>query len=160
MGKIIGIDLGTTNSVTAICAGPSPQVLDNREGKPLTRSVVGLNKGKAKSAPKPEEILVGDPAFDNWPMAPTDTIISNKRLMGRGVADPEVQKVRKWALYEIVEPSDGTKDSICVVMGGKQYTPIEISSMILRKVKEDAEYRLNEKVTHAVITVPAYFSQI
>lgn len=160
MGKIISIDLGTTNSVGAICAGPSPHVLDSREGKPQTRSVVGLKKGKAKTASKSEEILVGDPALDNWPMAPKDTIISIKRLMGRGVADPEVQKVRKEALYEIVEPSDGTKDSVCVVMGGKQYTPIDISSMILRKVKEDAEYQLGEEVTHAVITVPAYFSQI
>src|SRR5207244_10224371 len=105
--------------------------------------------------------LVGDTALDNWPYAPKDTIVSVKRLMGRGIGDDEVQKVRKNALFEIQEPHDGTKDSVSVVMGGKQYSPIDISATILGKLKSDAEFRLDgETVTHAVITVPAYFSQI
>jgi len=122
---------------------------------------VGVKKRKGKTAIDSEvEILVGEAALDNWPLAPKDTIISVKRLMGRAMSDPEVEKVRSSALYSVVEPSDGTKDSVCVTMGGKEYSPIEISAMILRKLKEDAEFRLNDEVTHAVITVPAYFSQV
>lgn len=155
MGKVIGIDLGTTNTVAAIVDGAQMRVLDNKEGKSATRSVVGLKRKKGKDC----EILVGDVALNNWPMAPKDTVISIKRLMGRGVADPEVQKVRTSYLYEVVEPSDGTKDSIRVVMGGRQYSPVQISKLILEKIKEDAEFRLNDEVTDAVITVPAYFSQ-
>ncbi|HYF79878.1 MAG TPA: Hsp70 family protein, partial [Symbiobacteriaceae bacterium] len=97
---------------------------------------------------------------DNWESASKDTIVSVKRLMGRGVADPEVQKVRRSVEYEIVEPSDGTRDSVRVIMGKKEYSPIDISALILEKVKADAEFRLGGPVTHAVITVPAYFSQI
>ena len=155
MGKCIGIDLGTTNTVMAIADGPQVRVLDNRENNPSTRSVVGLRRRKDKE----DETLCGDVALDNWPMAPKDTIISIKRLMGRGVADPEVQKVKVNSLYEVVEPSDGTRDSVRVVMGGEQYSPVQISAMILKKMKKDAEYRLKEDVTDAVITVPAYFSQ-
>jgi len=160
MGRMIGIDLGTTNSVVAIVDGPMPRVLDNREGKPQTRSVVSLKKRRGAKAGDAGEILVGDPALDNWDMAPKDTVISIKRLMGRAVTDPEVQKVQKVSLCSIVEPFDGTTESVRVVVGGKQYSPIEVSALILRKLKEDAEYRLGEEVTHAVITVPAYFSQI
>lgn len=163
MGKMIGIDLGTTNSVVAIVDGPAPRVLDNREAESQTRSVVSLKKRRgAKAASEEGEILVGDRALDNWPMAPRDTIISIKRLMGRGISDEEVQKVRKTALFEIQEPVEGTKDSVSVVMGGKQYSPIDISAMILGKLKSDAEFKLGDgvTVTHAVITVPAYFSQI
>lgn len=155
MGKVIGIDLGTTNSVAAVVDGPQIRVLDNRDNRPSTRSVVGLRHKKGKA----DEVLVGDVAVANWPMAPKDTILSIKRLMGRGVADPEVQKIKKESLYEVVEPSDGTRDSVRVLMGGKQYSPVEISAMILKKIKEDAEFRLGEEVTDAVITVPAYFSQ-
>ncbi len=161
MGRMIGIDLGTTNSVVAVLDGPRPRVLDNRENKPQTRSVVSLKKRRGKKAGGDgEEILIGDPALDNWPMAPKDTIVSIKRLMGRGVNDREVQKVREWALYGIVQPCDGTQDSVHVVMGGKEYSPVDISAMVLKKMKEDAEFRLGEEVSHAVITVPAYFSQI
>lgn len=157
MAKMVGIDLGTTNSVVAIVDGPQARVLENRDNQPQTRSVVGLRKRKGKE--QDPELLLGDVALDNWRMAPRDTIISIKRLMGRAVADPDVQKVRKSCEYEIVEPSDGTKESVRVVMGGKEYSPIDISAMILQKLKDDAEYRLQEGITHAVITVPAYFSQ-
>ncbi|MDG4597540.1 MAG: Hsp70 family protein [Candidatus Contendobacter sp.] len=161
MGKMVGIDLGTTNTVVAIIDGPRPRVLDSQEGKPQIRSAVSLKKRKGrKGDPGTEEILVGDAAVDNWGMAPKDTVLSVKRLMGRGVADPEVQRIRQRATYAVVEPKDGTKDSVRVVIGGKQYSPIEVSAMILQKVKETAEFRLGEPVTHAVITVPAYFSQI
>lgn len=160
MGKVVGIDLGTTNSVVAIVDGPVPRVLDNKEAKSQTRSVVGLKRRKSMKGGASEEILIGDPALDNWPFATKDTIISVKRLMGRGMNDPEVEKVKRSALFEIVPPSDGTKDSVRVLIGGKEHSPIDISATILRKLKEDAEFRLGEDVTHAVITVPAYFSQI
>ena len=160
MGRKIGIDLGTTNSVAAIVDGTRPKILDNCDAKPQTASVVSLKKRKGGKGAYTEEIIVGDSALDNWPMAPKDTITSVKRLMGRGIADPTVKKVQKEFSYEVIQPSDGTKDSIRVLMGKKEYSPIDISGMILRKLKEDAEYRLGEEVTHAVITVPAYFSQI
>ncbi|MDG4556816.1 MAG: Hsp70 family protein [Candidatus Contendobacter sp.] len=161
MGKMVGIDLGTTNTVVAIIDGPRPRVLDSQEGKPQIRSAVSLKKRKGrKGEAGTEEVLVGDAAVDNWGMAPKDTVLSVKRLMGRAVTDPEVQRIRQWATYPVVEPKDGTRDSVRVVIGGKQYSPIDVSAMILRKVKESAEFRLGEPVTHAVITVPAYFSQI
>lgn len=161
MTKMIGIDLGTTNTVVAVMDGPRPRVLDSREGKPQIRSVVGLKRRKSKrDEAASEEILVGDAAVDNWGFAPRDTIVSIKRLMGRGIADDEVQKVSQWAQYKVVPPSNGTRDSVRVLIGGTEYSPIDISAMILKKVKEDAEFRLGEPVTHAVITVPAYFSQI
>ncbi len=160
MGKLVGIDLGTTNSVVAVMDGPRPRVLDNKEGRRTTRSMVGLKRKKGSAGPVGGELLVGEAALDYWGLAPRDTIVSIKRLMGRGVADPEVQRIRQSARYEIVEPSDGTRDSVRVVLGGQQYSPIEISTMILRKLKADAEFRLGEEVSHAVITVPAYFSQI
>ena len=161
-GRRIGIDLGTTNSVVAVLDGPQPRVLESREGRPQVPSVVGLRrrkKGKKGGGGGDGEVLVGSVAYDNWPMAPKDTIVSVKRLMGRRAADADVQKVRETFQYEVVEPSDGTKDSVRVVMGGEEYSPVDISARILRKMKEDAEFRLNEPVTHAVITVPAYFNQ-
>ena len=158
MGRVVGIDLGTTNSVVAIADGREPRVLENRESRTQTRSAVGVKK--ARQPNRPDEILVGDAALDNWAMAPADTIVSVKRLMGRGVADAQVQKVKTWAPYAVVAPEKGTDDSVRVVMGGKPYSPVEISALILKKLKEDAEFRLGEPVTHAVITVPAYFNQI
>ncbi|HYF96015.1 MAG TPA: Hsp70 family protein [Symbiobacteriaceae bacterium] len=158
--RIIGIDLGTSNSVAATAAGAQPKVLDSKEGRPQIPSIVGLKKRKGKDGTVETEILVGDVADDNWESASKDTIVSVKRLMGRGVADPEVQKVRRSVEYEIVEPSDGTRDSVRVIMGKQEYSPIDISAKILEKVKADAEFRLGGPVTHAVITVPAYFSQI
>jgi molecular chaperone DnaK len=129
MSRCIGIDLGTTNSVAAIREG-AVHVLQNMESQDLTRSVVGEHKGK---------VLVGQLALDRQLLAPQDTIESIKRLMGRGFRDSAVQKLKEKAQFQIVEPSDGTDDDVRVVMGGKQYSPIEISSMILKKVKEDAK---------------------
>ncbi len=156
MGKILGIDLGTTNSVAAIADGPTARVLDNKDNKSQTRSIVSLRRRPGKE----DEILKGDVAFNNAPLAPRDTITSIKRLMGRGINDEEVQKVREHYLYQVVEPPDGTIDSVRVVMGGKHYSPVDISAMLLEKIIEDAEFKLGEKVTDAVITVPAYFSQV
>ena len=157
MGKAIGIDLGTTFTVAAaVGAQGRPSVIDSSEARPLIRSVVSWVGGDERTA---GEIAVGDPAWDNWSYAPKDTIISIKRLIGRGFADKKVQEVRSKYDYEIVEPSDGTKDSLRVLMGGKEYSPVDISAIILRKVKRDVEARLGEEVTDAVITVPAYFNQ-
>ena len=98
MGRMIGIDLGTTNSVAAIMDGPQPRVLENREARSQTRSVVGLKRRRSKSGETSSEVLVGDAAVDNWPLAPKDTIVSIKRLMGRGAGDPELEHVKRWAL--------------------------------------------------------------
>ncbi|HUX08864.1 MAG TPA: Hsp70 family protein [Acidobacteriota bacterium] len=159
MGIKIGIDLGTTNSAAAIVQGKQPRIIDSKEAKPQIRSVVGLRRSKRKGEVK-EQILVGDIAVDNWENSPQDTIVSIKRLMGRGVADPVIQRMKGNSSYQIIEPSDGTKDSIRVVMGGDEYSPIEISSMILKKIKEDVEFKVGETVDQAVITCPAYFGQI
>ncbi len=159
MGIKIGIDLGTTNSAAAIVQGKQPRIIDSKEAKPQIRSVVGLRRSKRKGEVK-EQILVGDIAVDNWENSPQDTIVSVKRLMGRGVADSVIQRMKDHSSYQIIEPSDGTKDSIRVVMGGNEYSPIEISSMILKKIKEYVEFKVGETVDQAVITCPAYFGQI
>lgn len=158
-GRKIGIDLGTTNCVTAIMKGSGPDILESREARSSVRSMVSLRRRRGGRDGGSEQILVGDSAAENWRFAPQDTIVSIKRLMGRSVDDQEVQRVREWFAYKVVAPSDGTRDSLRVVMGGKEYSPVEISALILGKLKEDAQYRLGEEVTHAVITVPAYFSQ-
>ena len=147
-GPKIGIDLGTTNSVMTHKAR-GVKTLQNREGEDLTPSVVGLFRG---------EITKGRMAVDYAEAAPKDTIVSIKRLMGRAYSDSEVQRVKEEVLYEVVKPTDGTEEDVRVILGGSEYSPIDISSLILKKLKEDAEMRLNDKVTHAVITVPAYFT--
>jgi molecular chaperone DnaK (HSP70) len=149
MGRVIGIDLGTTNSVAAITEKES-RVLLNRESQDLTPSVVGVYR---------RQIRVGQLAVDQAPLAPKDTVASVKRLMGRGFRDKEVQAVRGKYSYEVVAPSDGTDEDVRVIMGGEQYSPIQISAMILKKIKEDAEMRLSDQVEYAVITVPAYFTE-
>jgi molecular chaperone DnaK (HSP70) len=149
MGVAIGIDLGTTNSVAAIKRG-DVRVLQNRENEDLTPSAVSFYK---------DQIIVGRKALDRLAAAPKETIISVKRLMGRAYKDPEVQRVRTKYRYQVVAPANGTEDDVRVVLGGKEYSPIEVSSFILKKMKEDAELRLNEKVEYAVITVPAYFNE-
>jgi molecular chaperone DnaK len=156
-GSMIGIDLGTSNSVAAHASvqGQPPRVLDNQANESSTPSVVSVKTKKNK-----REILVGSPALANQLPAPRDTIWSIKRLMGRGYSDEEVGRVRERVQYNIVPPELGTEESLRVEMGGKPYSPTEISTMILKKVKEGAEHRLTRPVTHAVITVPAYFSEI
>jgi molecular chaperone DnaK len=162
MGKRIGIDLGMAYSVVAIDEDGRPRVLDNMENQPKIPSVVGLRVRKPRKGekPAPPEILCGAQALDNFEMAPGDTIIDIRRLMGRIARDPEVQKVRQWATYQIAPPSEDTDDYVRVLMGGHEYSPVDISAIILSKLKKDAEFRLGEEVTHAVITVPAYFSEI
>ncbi|MDZ4818642.1 MAG: Hsp70 family protein [Planctomycetota bacterium] len=160
--KSIGIDLGLRYSVVAVRDGPQPRILENREVRAKTRSAVGLKKirGRTLAAKNVERVfLVGEDAMYNWPLAPQDTILSVKRLIGRAVSDPEVERVKNSVLYSIAEPSDGSRDSVRLLIGGKEYSPIDISGMILRKLKEDATFRLNDEVAHAVIAIPAYFDR-
>lgn len=148
MARIVGIDLGTTNSVVAVMEGGEPTVIPTAEGGRLCPSVVAVN-------PKTGERLVGQVARRQAITNPENTIFSIKRLMGRKFSDPEVAKARKVLPYKIVERGNG---DVWVVMGDKEYSPPEISAMILAKLKADAEAYLGEKVTRAVITVPAYFN--
>ena len=147
MGKIIGIDLGTTNSVVAVMEGGDPTVIPSSEGGHLIPSIVAISKSG--------ERLVGDVAKRQAVTNPENTIYSIKRLMGRKFDDPETEKTKKLVPYKIVRAPNG---DAWVEMGGKQYSPPEISAMILQKIKMDAEAYLGEKVTEAVITVPAYFN--
>lgn len=146
MGKIIGIDLGTTNSAMAYMSGGKPNIIPNAQGGRLTPSVVAVDdKG---------EILVGAPAKNQAITNPEGTIYSVKRLIGRSWNDPEVQRDKELLPFKMRESKSG---GVEVKMGDKWYTPQEISAKILGKMKEDAEEFLGEKVTEAVITVPAYF---
>jgi len=148
MGRIIGIDLGTTNSVVAVMEGGEPTVIPTAEGSNLCPSVVAVN-------PKTGERMVGQVARRQAITNPENTIFSIKRLMGRKFDDPQVVRARKVLPYKIIQKDNG---DAWVVMGGKEYSPPEISAMILAKLKADAEAYLGEKVTQAVITVPAYFN--
>src|SRR3989344_6816385 len=143
MGKIIGIDLGTTNSCMAVMEGGSPKVIFNSEGKNTTPSVVD-----------PVDGVVGDVAKRQMVLKPEKVIYSVKRLMGRRFKDKEVQEASKFLPYKIIEGKNGMA---AVEVDGKTYTPQEISAKVLQKLKKDAEDYLNDKVTQAVITVPAYF---
>ena len=145
MSKILGIDLGTTNSCMAIVEGGSPKVLDNSEGARTTPSVVAISKTG--------ERLVGQVAKRQGMVNAENTLFSVKRLIGRRWSDAEVQRDKAWLPYKLVQSGDGVK----VLMAGKEYTPEEISAMVLQKLKADAEARIGEKITEAVITVPAYF---
>ena len=147
MGRTVGIDLGTTFSLVATMEGGEPVIIPNREGERLTPSVVAMDKKG--------ERLVGLLAKRQAITNPENTIYSIKRLMGRKYRDPEVQNDIKRLPYKIVEASNGDAK---VVMGGKEYSPPEISAMILQKLKLDAEAFLGDKVTDTVITVPAYFN--
>ena len=146
MSKIIGIDLGTTNSAFAYMVAGKPEVISNAEGNRTTPSVVAINKGG--------ERLVGQVAQRQRVTNPTNTIYGIKRLIGRKFTDDEVQRDHDIMPYEIVKAKDG---GVAVKMGDKEYTPEEVSAMILSKIKADAEAFLGDKVTEAVITVPAYF---
>jgi len=147
MGKIIGIDLGTTNSVVAVMEGGEPTVIPSSEGNRTVPSVVGF----AKTG----ERVVGQLAKRQAVTNPTNTVYSIKRFMGRRWDDPEVQHSKGLVPYTIEK--DPKSDGIRVVADGKRYTPPEVSAMVLQKLKADAEAYLGEKVTEAVITVPAYF---
>jgi len=148
MPKVLGIDLGTTNSVMAVMEAGEPSVIENTEGGRLTPSVVALNT-------RSNERLVGQVAKRQAITNPENTIFSIKRFMGRRFADAEVQRARKLVPYRLAEAPNG---DVRVYMGDKAYAPAEISAMILQKMKQDAEQRLGETITQAVITVPAYFN--
>lgn len=143
MGKIIGIDLGTTNSCVAVMEGGAPKVIHSAEGRNTIPSVVD-----------PKTHVVGDVAKRQMVLKPKQTIFSIKRLMGKKFSDPTVQDDIKWLPYLI---KAGRDDMAVVEVDGKTYTPQEVSAMILQKIKADAESYLGDKVTQAVITVPAYF---
>ncbi|MFA6410247.1 MAG: molecular chaperone DnaK, partial [Candidatus Buchananbacteria bacterium] len=146
MSKILGIDLGTTNSCMAIVEGGEPKVLENAEGARTTPSVVAINKTG--------ERLVGQIAKRQAVTNPENTLYSVKRLIGRRWEEDEVQRDLKLMPFKITKAGDGVK----IVMSGKEYTPQEISAMILQKLKADAEAKTGEKITEAIITVPAYFN--
>ncbi len=145
MGKVLGIDLGTTNSCMAIIEGGQPKVLENKEGARTTPSIIAVSKSG--------ERLVGQLAKRQAVTNPENTLYSIKRLIGRRWDDAEVQRDLKLMPYKIVKSGEGVK----VEMQDKEYSPQEISAMVLQKLKADAEDRLGEKITEAVITVPAYF---
>ncbi len=146
MAKIIGIDLGTTNSAVAVMEAGAPRVLENAEGNRTTPSIVAMSKAGERLA----GLLAKRQSITN----PHNTIFSVKRLIGRKFTDPEVQADKQWLPYEIKAASTG---GIEVRIGETWHTPEEISAMILSKLKADAEAKLGEPVTEAVITVPAYF---
>ena len=146
MSKILGIDLGTTNSCMSVMEGGKPIVLENKEGARTTPSVIAETKSG--------ERIVGQVAKRQSVTNPFNTLYSVKRLIGRRYSDKSVEYDKKLLPYEIVQ---GPNDTIKIKMNGKDYTPEEISAMVLRKLKEDAEAKLGETITEAVITVPAYF---
>ena len=148
MGRIIGIDLGTTNSVVAVMEGGEPTVIPSSEGGRLIPSVVAVN-------PKTGERVVGKVARNQAVINPENTIFSVKRFMGRKFDDPQVQAALKFVPYKVTAAPNG---DVRVHMGGREYSPPEISAMILQKMKADAEAYLGETVDQAVITVPAYFN--
>lgn len=147
MGKIIGIDLGTTNSAVAVMEGGEPTVIASSEGERLYPSVVAVNKN--------HERLIGRTARNQAVVNPENTVFSIKRFMGRKYDDPEVQRALAHVPYDVAKASNG---DVRVVLDGKEYSPPEVSAMILGKLKADAEAYLGESVTQAVITVPAYFN--
>ena len=146
MAKILGIDLGTTNSAIAVIEAGEPTIIENAEGNRTTPSIVAISKKK--------ERLVGQLAQKQSVTNPTNTIYGIKRFMGHNFKDEVVQKDIDVVPYEIKEGTDG---GVVVAMDGKDYRPEEVSAMILSKLKADAEAKLGEKITEAVITVPAYF---
>jgi molecular chaperone DnaK len=146
MAKVIGIDLGTTNSCVAIMDGSQPRVIENSEGARTTPSIVGFTES---------ERLVGQPAKRQAVTNPANTVFAVKRLIGRRLGDAEVEKDKKLVPYNIV---DGGNGDAWVQVRGEKYSPSQVSAFILQKMKETAESYLGETVTQAVITVPAYFN--
>jgi len=146
MSKIIGIDLGTTNSCVAIVEGGEPQVIENKEGNRTTPSVIAVKQDG--------ERVVGQLAKRQAVTNPDNTIFSVKRFIGRKYSDQEVKKDIAMVPFKIKEDKNG---GVVVEMNKKDHTPQEISAMVLQKIKADAEEYLGEEVKEAVITVPAYF---
>ena len=146
MAKILGIDLGTTNSAMAIVEGGEPKVLENHEGNRTTPSVTAISKSGEK--------LVGILAKRQTVVNPKNTIFSIKRLIGRKFSDPEVARDKQWLSFDLKESSTS---GVEIKMADRWYKPEEISAMVLAKLKADAEAKLGEKIEEAVITVPAYF---
>ena len=151
MKKAIGIDLVTSNSVVAF-KDTSVKIIRNKENEELTRSCIGLRK---------DEVLVGRTAYQLLKTDPINTILSVKRLMGGAIKDKMVQDMinSPYYKYGITALKGGTDDAVAIILGGKQYTPEQLSAEILKKLKADAEEKLGDEVTHAVITVPAYFTE-
>ncbi len=147
MGKVIGIDLGTTNSAVAVMEAGEPVIIPSAEGGRTTPSIVAISKGG--------ERLAGQVAKRQAVTNPENTMSSIKRLMGRKSTEPSVEYDKKLLPFKITNAPNG---DVKVVMSGQEYSPPEISAMILQKLKADAEAYLGEKVTEAVITVPAYFN--
>lgn len=147
MAKVIGIDLGTTNSCVAIMEGKAPKIIANAEGTRTTPSMIAFTSGK--------EVLVGDPAKRQSVTNPKNTIFASKRLIGRRFDDPTVKKDQKLVPYAIVDSGSG---DAWIEADGQKYSPSQMAAFILQKLKETAENFLGEKVTQAVITVPAYFN--
>ena len=145
MGKILGIDLGKTNSAMAIMEGGVPKILENIEGNRTTPSIVAISKNG--------ERLVGSAAKRQAVINPENTVYAVKRLIGRNFNDAEVQHDLATTPYKIIQSGNGVK----VKMGDKDYTPQEVSAMVLAKLKADAEAKIGETITEAIITVPAYF---
>ena len=146
MAKVIGIDLGTTNSCVAIMDGSQPRVIENSEGARTTPSIVGFTES---------ERLVGQPAKRQAVTNPTNTVFAVKRLIGRRIDEPVMEKDHKMVPYKIVDSGNG---DAWVEVRGEKYSPSQVSAFILQKMKETAEVYLGETVTQAVITVPAYFN--
>ena len=148
MAKVLGIDLGTTNSCMAIIDGGEPRVLENTEGSRTTPSVVAIN-------PKSEERYVGNPAKRQAVTNPENTVYSIKRFMGRKFKENDISKDLELVPYQVTEHKKN--GDAHVAMGEKTFSPPEISALILQKLKQDAEAKTGEKINQAVITVPAYF---
>ena len=148
MAKVLGIDLGTTNSVAAVIEAGEPEVVENAEGGRTTPSVVAVNT-------KTGERYVGQVAKRQAVTNPENTLFSVKRLMGRKYDEPQIQQAREKLPYKIVKASDGDAH---VELNGESHAPPQISSFVLQKIKQDAENKLGEKISQAVITVPAYFN--
>src|SRR3989338_2232886 len=145
MAKILGIDLGTTNSAMAVAEAGQPRILENKEGNRTTTSVIAIAKDGNR--------FVGVTAKRQAVTNPANTIFSAKRLIGRRFSDPEVKRDRELLPYELREGKNG---GVELKMGDKWYRPEEISAMVLQKLKADAEEKLGFKIEEAVITVPAY----
>ncbi|MDY4521443.1 MAG: Hsp70 family protein [Bacteroidales bacterium] len=154
MSKTIGIDLGTTNSVVAFKDTTVKVVSTGPNNEDLCRSCVAMDPSGS--------FVVGNAPFKNWKKYAPNIVVSAKRLMGGSISDPEVLKMKADKTsypYGITKLSGGTDESVAIVMQGKQFTPEQISAEVLRQLKKDAEVKLGDQVTHAVITVPAYFNE-